>query len=877
MRPSHHWASRRTLPSLRLALCVAVAVSVAPMVARAQSALDSASLGPGVRAPARFVGASRAVIDSLDVQRSSATTFSELLQARAASVGVMMSGGTLTDGGRVLIRGPSTVTTAGAPLLIVDGVRMDEQEDDSITTASRLDDIAIDDIATVEILRGPAAGALYGGGASSGIIIVTTKRGSTAGWQSRGRLRLDSRQASWHAPDSYERRGVNTFTGTPTTYCNLSVVASGGCQPTSLYVWNPVAAASPFRAGPGVRGSIDFGSASATHATRLSVSGRHANGIASDDRLSQLFTRLNASQHIVSGLDVELHASGVWGRSQRTALGQVIGLGLTAPASGDLARILADQMSVALERPLEQRMRHLSGGIDATWRPMAWLTLRGAITRDRVDADAGKGWEEPNPLAASAASYNLGGISDLTTFDYAYDRLSTRNASRGTVELVHRVPNVDGAEGRLILGTERTVRGHDMSQSSQVSYGPSLGSSSSLEFWGSSVNNSLFLTERVTLGERFALGAGVRRELDFRADSVWRFFPNADAVWRAPSALAGGALRLRMAYGESVQPFAMFESPTLPAPSTNFPRSPSQVDVPERMRELEGGADLEWGERGAVSLSAYSRRIDNVLLVTLTGLPFAVPGVTRRVDSHGIELDARARIVDRRSLRSVLRFVGATQRNRLVGAGIASGPNGLVVQAGAPIGAVTGATPRSADSNGDGILTRAEFTSRDFQADLRSSTPTFEGALHSTTTIGNRLTVTAVLDRRAGQYVRSASERIRCGRPNCRELQDPTATIADQAYALDVQSNLAFNSASFTRLREVTLRWTLTDARAQRRSVTAATVVVSGRDLATWTRWKGLDPEINTNLRSAGMQSDAGGVPLPRRLSIGVELGMGGR
>ncbi|MFL5618754.1 MAG: hypothetical protein ACJ79A_10225, partial [Gemmatimonadaceae bacterium] len=97
MRPSHHWASRRTFASLRLALC-AVAVTVAPMVARAQSAMDSASVGPGVRAPARFVGASRAVIDSLDVQRSSATTFSELLQARAASVGVMMSGGTLTDG-----------------------------------------------------------------------------------------------------------------------------------------------------------------------------------------------------------------------------------------------------------------------------------------------------------------------------------------------------------------------------------------------------------------------------------------------------------------------------------------------------------------------------------------------------------------------------------------------------------------------------------------------------------------------------------------------------------------------------------------------------------------------------------------------------------
>jgi hypothetical protein len=235
------------------------------------------------------------------------------------------------------------------------------------------------------------------------------------------------------------------------------------------------------------------------------------------------------------------------------------------------------------------------------------------------------------------------------------------------------------------------------------------------------------------------------------------------------------------------------------------------------------------------------------------------------------------RIVETHALQSTLRFVGATQRNRVAGAGIDYGPNGAVVMDGAPIGGVTGATPRYADRNGDGILAGDEFTGRDFQADLRSSTPTLEGALHSVTTIANRLTIAAVLDRRAGQYVQSLSERTRCGRPTCRELQDPAATLADQAYALDVQSNLAFNNASFTRVREVTLRWALADPHGPRRTFGAAAIVVSGRDLVLWTHWKGLDPEINTNLRSVGTQSDNGGVPLPRRLTIGVELGTGAR
>jgi len=126
-------SNRRASSSARslrtLALYVASA-SALPSLSLAQARTDSTAVGPGLVVAMGATGASRALIDSIDVQHSSATTLSELLQARAASVGVLMSGGTLTDGGRVLIRGPSTITTAGAPLLIVDGMRMAERQDE---------------------------------------------------------------------------------------------------------------------------------------------------------------------------------------------------------------------------------------------------------------------------------------------------------------------------------------------------------------------------------------------------------------------------------------------------------------------------------------------------------------------------------------------------------------------------------------------------------------------------------------------------------------------------------------------------------------------------------------------------------------------------
>ena len=50
-------------------------------------------------------------------------------------------------------------------------------------------------------------------------------------------------------------------------------------------------------------------------------------------------------------------------------------------------------------------------------------------------------------------------------------------------------------------------------------------------------------------------------------------------------------------------------------------------------------------------------------------------------------------------------------------------------------------------------------------------------------------------------------------------------------------------------------------------------IVLSGRNLATWTQWPGLDPEINSLGRGAITRDDASAVPLPRRVMLGLEVG----
>src|SRR5690606_21160776 len=113
------------------------------------------------------------------------TTMSQLIQGRVSGVTVIQSSGTTGGGARVRIRGNNSLSLSNAPLLVVDGVRVYNAESSlgfgvGGQTPSRLDDLNPEDIESIEVLKGPAAAALYGTAAANGVIQVTTKRGQPA-------------------------------------------------------------------------------------------------------------------------------------------------------------------------------------------------------------------------------------------------------------------------------------------------------------------------------------------------------------------------------------------------------------------------------------------------------------------------------------------------------------------------------------------------------------------------------------------------------------------------------------------------------------------------------------------------------------------------
>lgn len=109
------------------------------------------------------------------------------LQGKVAGVNIVGSSGAPGASTNINIRGITSFTGSNQPLIVVDGIIFNNNTDNTQNTlfgaqsSNRLSDINPESIESVNILKGPAAAALYGSRASAGVIVITTKTGRNSG------------------------------------------------------------------------------------------------------------------------------------------------------------------------------------------------------------------------------------------------------------------------------------------------------------------------------------------------------------------------------------------------------------------------------------------------------------------------------------------------------------------------------------------------------------------------------------------------------------------------------------------------------------------------------------------------------------------------
>ena len=139
----------------------------------------------GIKRDKKSLSYSTQEVKTEDMTEARSTNFLNALSGKASGVQVVSSS-TPTGTTRVIIRGLTSITGDNQPLYVIDGVPLDSSPGDGgvsvwnggddIDLGSPLSTINPDDIASLQVLKGANASALYGSRASNGVVLITTKK-----------------------------------------------------------------------------------------------------------------------------------------------------------------------------------------------------------------------------------------------------------------------------------------------------------------------------------------------------------------------------------------------------------------------------------------------------------------------------------------------------------------------------------------------------------------------------------------------------------------------------------------------------------------------------------------------------------------------------
>jgi TonB-linked SusC/RagA family outer membrane protein len=155
-----------------------------------------------IRRNPRELGYSVQKVNGDEIKESQRENFLNGLQGRVAGLTVNSTGGAAGASSQIVLRGFNSISLDNSPLFVIDGVIVDNQtlsenhggggagtslglasarENRANDYTNRIADINPNDIESITVLKGPEATALYGSQASSGAIVITTKKANTSG------------------------------------------------------------------------------------------------------------------------------------------------------------------------------------------------------------------------------------------------------------------------------------------------------------------------------------------------------------------------------------------------------------------------------------------------------------------------------------------------------------------------------------------------------------------------------------------------------------------------------------------------------------------------------------------------------------------------
>jgi len=866
----------------------------------------------------RTLGNSVAVIDAATaLERSAAPSLTALLSSRTPGAIITPGSGRIGAGPTIQIRGRSTLSLSSEPIVYIDGVRVNNASGQGINGAnassfgaqgsssltSRLDDINPDDIESIEVIRGPAAATIYGTEAANGVIQILTKKGRSGAtsWSlttEQGLTRFQNAAnriptnyfkdaggnvVAWNGYQQEVDSGRPFFKNGHTQSYNLSV--SGGRDALTYYVsgsYDDQEGIEPNNSGKAFSGRANLG---ATLSPRM------------DLQTNLSFVR--SSTHLGADNGVSPMFTSILGHSLRNPTTR--GFYLVPP---EVPQRLYDN-SVEINR--------FTGGATFNHRPLGWFSHRLVLGLDFTsdDSKALERFATPDlaPFLAPLGGASISGgrigqtlrNSTFVTGDYSGTARFKLNSALSATSSVGT--NFVRKQLKLSFLSGLNFPAPDLETVSSTTQ-PQVPQQTLV------VNTTLGVWAQQQFGwrDRVYLTGALRVDNNsaFGEDFKWVTYPKLSAAWILSEEPFFSGLRnqlntvkLRAAYGQSgTQPDAFAALRTfVVAGRANGESGVSPGSVgndslkPERARELEVGFEAELFKRLSLDFTYFHKRTTDAIVqqstAPSTGFAGSQPINVGETSNHGVELQAIFTALSGERLAWEIGGNIATNADKVEDTGAIPflGSTNIRSTKGYPINAYWSRRVVSADRDpttnaisnvlcdggASGTPVACSVAPEVF---IATQTPKLTGAFTSTVTLWKRVTLYGLVDFKRGHKLYNANEQLRCGTlaEYCDAFYNPQnydthflASITPASRSANIIEPFVQN-ASFFRLSELSLSYQLPTQWLRHTGLTGARIGVAGRNLHTWTKYRGIDPESRLGA------TDQAIVPPLQRLLVSVNL-----
>lgn len=586
-----------------------------------------------------------------------AQTIDAALAGKAAGISISQNTGAPGGGININLRGVATIEGSSRPLFVVDGVIVSNEAlqsgIDIVTKAAaagsatpqgqptnRIADINPNDIENIEVLKGASAAAIYGGKASNGVIIITTKKGG------QGRTQFNvNQQVGWSS--LLHKIGTRRFGD------STAVRLQYGQSTANLFAQGQnkyIDYEDVMYGNTGLTRHTDISASGGTEKTQYYISGlaENDNGIIKGTDYNKYSARINLNQKFSDRINATFSANYVRSLSDRGITGNdntntTFGFSLAfIPSFIDIrpANGVYPSTSFNPSNPIQTRdllknrevVNRFMSSVGVTWN---------VIQSDKQNLDfifqggLDNFTQENNIFSPSALIYER----SASLPGSAINVKSTSTLSNFYYNFVHRYQPGPDLNFKTAVGLQfENSKQDNVSVESHGIPGNNVGfaaSQSSLENVGTNRTRGFFGQEEVGIQERIFLTAGVRADASSANGdpNKYTLYPKASTAvrlnkfnfWQNSSFLSSNIseFKVRAAFGETGNtpiPAAKFSSVIASnigglLGSLIGTRQGNPDIKPEKTIEFEAGFDATfWNERGTLEFTRYIQHISNLIL-----------------------------------------------------------------------------------------------------------------------------------------------------------------------------------------------------------------------------------------------------------------------